>query len=277
MKRRLHAALFALVIVLAVLSSGVSAEDGYDAVVLATGTDEANCERSDLPGVFVTQDVCRVQEAVSANPGGKILLKGTFHFAEYGDDGYVVPGTDGTVFITNDVEISGEKDGDRFLTRILGGYFTFSVGYQPVEWSYDVDPDENYSPGDNISPAQAIVRDISFENSLYTAIRVWSTTGTIVEGNRFLGGRSYEGGAYCTGPQCSGYAYAISVMQPDALQRLRPQVYTGDLYIIDNVIDCDYGRADADDPWGKPAYGIPVRGYSYGVLIYEHRVALATA
>lgn len=99
----------------------VQAKGNYDAIVVATGDDQASCERPDLPGVFVTQDVCNVQAAVNAHPGGKILLRGTFHFAEYGDDGYFINGTDGTVFISNDVKIYGETHHDQFLTTIEGG------------------------------------------------------------------------------------------------------------------------------------------------------------
>ena len=125
----------ALLICTATFTNNVQAKDDK-VVVIATGDDTANCERADLPGVFVTQDVCNVQAAVNENPGGTVILMGTFHFAEYGEDGYAVPDTDGTVFITNDVTIEGIKDDNGYRTKIKGGYYTFSIGHQPRSWAF---------------------------------------------------------------------------------------------------------------------------------------------
>jgi hypothetical protein len=158
-------------------------------IVVATGDDKADCERSDLPGVFVTQDVCNVQAAVDANPNGRILLKGTFHFAEYGEDGHVVPGTDGTVFITDNIEIRGEKRGSGSLTKIKGGYFTFSIGYKPVEWAFHFS-DEMSSEVNNALPVNVTIKNLEFENTLYMPIRIWATTGTTIKDNRVIDGRS---------------------------------------------------------------------------------------
>ena len=196
-----------LLMALTLFFGNVQANGDYDTVVVATGDDEANCERPDLPGVFVTQDVCNIQAAVNDNPGGKILLKGAFHFAEYGDDGYILPGTDGTVFITNDIEIHGEKDGNNYRTTIKGGYMTFSVGYNPIEWAYDLDYDELFTSPENVVPVRITIQDLHFENTLYTAFRIWSTTGATIIGNKIVDGRSFDWSTYCT--NCHGFGYPI--------------------------------------------------------------------
>lgn len=66
MKNRYFIVFLGLLISPLVFIGSVHARGGYDAVVVATGSDAADCERSDLPGVLVTQDVCNVQAAVNA-------------------------------------------------------------------------------------------------------------------------------------------------------------------------------------------------------------------
>ena len=263
MKNKHIIVFLALLISLVIFAGGVSAQGGNKAavVVVATGDDTADCERPDLDGVFVTQDVCNVQAAVNA--GGKILLKGTFHFAEYGEDGYVVKDTDGTVFITNDVEIKGEKQESRFLTTIKGGYMTFSVGYEPIEWVYDF-TDEIFTSPDNAVPVQVTIQDIHFENTLYTPIRIWSTTDATVKSNKIVDGRSFRADFYCGGPGCHGMGFGVMVGPPGALWADYPQLISGNILITDNFMDGRYRRADVGDPWAEPSYNIPVRGLTYG-------------
>ena len=248
----------ALVVCAAPFEGVVKANGGYDAVVEATGDDTADCERPDLPGVYVTQDVCNIQAAVNENPGGTILLEGTFHFAEYGDDGYLVPGTDGTVFITNDIEIFGEKDGHKYLTKILGGYFTFSIGYKPIDWEYHIIYDDILSSPENAVPVKATIQNIEFENPLYTAIRIWATTGSTIKGNRIVDGRSIDLTDLC-GP-CHAQGTPIFAFPPGGWDYDNSYLISGKIIIKDNFIDGRYRRAEVDDPWAVPSDGIPVRG-----------------
>lgn len=261
----------ALVVCAAPFGGVTKAKEGYDDVVEATGEDEANCERLDLPGVFVTQDVCNVQAAVNANPGGKILLKGTFHFAEYGDDGYVVSGTDGTVFITNDIEIIGEKQGNEYLTKIMGGYNTFSIGYTPFEWAYDFS-DEVFSSLENAVQVSATIEGIEFENTLYTPVRIWATTGSIINGNRIIDGRSL-GIEEFFGPGSHASAFGILAGPPKVFLDLNPDLLIGDIKIKNNYIDGRYRRSSADDPWSVPSFGTPVRGLTQGGIALTQYVA----
>lgn len=231
-------------------------------VVTATGEDTADCERPDLPGVFVTQDVCNVQAAVNANPGGRILLKGTFHFVEFDDNGVEVPGTDGTIFITNDIEIWGEKQGNKFLTKIKGGYYTFSIGYKPIDWEFSFF--DNYdSLSDNAEPVSASIQDIEFENPQFNAIGIWATTGATIIGNRIIDGRAHSiEEVYGPGGHASGVG--IFALPPEAFFADNPQLISGKIVIKDNYIDGMYRRAEVDDPWGAPSYDVLTRGLVQG-------------
>ncbi len=256
---------FALLVSLAltILASSSSPDfSQYDAVVVATGNDQADCERPNLPGVFVTQDVCNVQAAVNDHPGGKILLRGTFHFAEFGEDGHVIPGTDGTVFVTNDIEIHGEMDGSEFLTNIKGGYNTFSIGHLPVEWDFDFFSDEYRSSVDNAVPVKAAIQIIDFENPLYVPIRVWATTGVSILGNRIIDARSLEWDS-------SSWGMGIAVFPPAMANFENPELISGDISIKENFIDGQYRRAEPDDPWGTREEDNLIRGLGLGILLAQ--------
>jgi hypothetical protein len=248
----------ALVVCAAPIGGVVNANGGYDAVVEATGDDKADCERPDLKHVYVTQDVCNVQAAVNANPGGRILLKGTFHFAEYGDDGYVVPGTDGTIFITNDIEIHGEKQGNTFLTKIKGGYNTFSIGYKPIKWAYKFISDELKSKKKDAVPVKATIQDIEFDNSFYVAIKIWATTGLTIKGNRIIDGRSSDLTDLCG--FCHAQGTPIFAFPPGGWDKDNSQLISGKITIEYNYIDGRYRWAEADDPWAVPSDGNLIRG-----------------
>jgi len=245
----------------------------YDVIVNATGADSANCERADLPGIFVTQDVCNVQEAVNNYPGGRILLKGTFHFATYDENGFVVPNTDGSVFITNDVEIYGDRSGSNYRTSVKGGYFTFSIGLQPTAWDYHFS-DEYFSSSASAVPVKVTVQDIEFDNSYYIPIRIWATTGANILQNRILGGRSLSLEDFF-GPGAHAAGYGIAIVPPAVFIDNSSELLSGVIRIEDNYINGLYGPAESGDPWGAPSYGVLTTGIPHNgifALSYEANI-----
>lgn len=244
MKNKCLAILVVILIGLVLHVGSIEASGGPTVIVYATGDDAAVCERPDLPGVTVTQDVCNVQAAVNASPGGKVLLKGTFYFADYGADGYVVPGTDGTVFVTNDVEIMGDMD---YGTTIKGGYHSFSVGYSPIAWAWDWYSDEVFSAPENAVPVNVTIKDITFENSLYSATRFWAATGGTFKDNRILDGRPlfFEPGV----PENNGLSMGIMVMPPGMFFADQFDLISGEIEIKSNFMDGMFRRGNPADPW----------------------------
>ncbi|MEA3440200.1 MAG: right-handed parallel beta-helix repeat-containing protein [Chloroflexota bacterium] len=226
----------------------IESEEGYFIVL---GRQDGVC--GDAPDVDgYTCDSERVQAAVDNNPGGKILLKGEFHFAEIDPDtGYIVPGTDQFVDIQNDIEIRGQKVWHKYKTKIVGGWDTFRSGVMWMDITPWGIPTEWFFPNED-SPHQIAIRDIHFDQPFFTAIHLLKFDGAYIIGNKFTGGRAFEGFRFLLEglPFPLAWHMKIGVYNPlDFLIPADPSEAMGEVLIDRNIFDGQYYDADPGDPW----------------------------
>lgn len=146
-------------------------------------------------------DVPAVQAAV--DQGGMVRLKGTFDF-----------GSTGSVVITNDVDIAGEKG-----TLVKGGRLTFNARVP------DQLPPANPGPKVNI-------RDIHFDGAAHAPINLAYISGAVVRGNKITNVTAVN---YTPKMDTNtGVIIGPRVVRPKAYI---PGVATGTIIIKDNEID----------------------------------------
>ncbi|MFC2046169.1 hypothetical protein ACFLTC_01435, partial [Chloroflexota bacterium] len=218
-----------LMALLVVASAPPAAGAQYDIVVIGSNDPDL--------------DVNKVQWAVDNY--NRILLKGTFDFGDWG-----------TVAVTRDVEIHGEKSRNVYNTKIIGGQIPFLVG------SSATGPYEFFNNPDALVPVNSFaIRDISFENAM-VAVGVASCHGDVrITGNEVVDGRLWDFGSW----SFSAGIYVGSVAAAND-----PGVVTGNITIANNQID-GRGRSWAaqpeDDPWAvhDPDFGRWYRGIVNGI------------
>jgi len=146
-------------------------------------------------------DVPAVQAAV--DQGGMVRLKGTFDF-----------GSTGSVVITNDVDIAGEKG-----TLVKGGRLTFNAKV----------PDQlpPVNPGPKVT-----IRDIHFDGAAHAPINLAYISGAVVRGNKITNVIAVN---YTPKMDTNtGVIIGPRVVRPVAYV---PGVATGTIIIKDNEID----------------------------------------
>jgi len=159
-------------------------------------------------------DVPAVQAAV--DQGGMVRLKGTFDF-----------GTTGSVAITKDVDIAGEKG-----TLIKGGRLTFNAKVP------DQLPPVNPGPKVNI-------RDIHFDGATFAPIHLAYICGAVVQGNKITNVITVK---YTPVMDTNtGVIVGPRVLRPTAYV---PGVATGTIIIKDNEIDVTPANLSKTMGWG---------------------------
>jgi hypothetical protein len=248
---RIRYLLWLVLIIILVLSTTASSIEGNGGYYLVVGRQDGVCgDTPDVDGYACDSE--RVQAAVDNNTGGKILLKGEFHFAEIDPNtGYIVPGTDQFVDIRNDIEISGQKTGHVYKTKIVGGWDSFRSGVFWMDITPWGIPTTWWFPNDD-SPHRIAIRDIHFDNPYMTAIHLLKFDGAEITGNRFTGGRSHDGYGVLLGlPYPIAWHMKLGVMNP--LNFLIPADASearGKVLIDRNTFDGQYQDADpAENPW----------------------------
>lgn len=155
-------------------------------------------------------DIQAVQKAV--DQGGMILLKGTFDF-----------GDKGSVIISRDVEIVGEKDGQGIpITKIRGGFQTF-LSPLPAQL-----PPQ--APGPKIA-----IQNIHFDETLMSPIYIAYCAGITIGGNKMTNVRPLV-----ATPQMNvsvGIMVGTNWIQPAATRKYQPGAVTGVITIENNDLD----------------------------------------
>ena len=135
-----------------------------DGVWVIQGNDDSDCSDGDC-------DSKTLQDALdAANPGAKLILRGTFDFGE-----------NGSVSIFRDVEIVGES------ATIKNGKQTFAIGFDPSL----PDGGEARSQNGFVGP-KVVFKDLHFEDALYSTIHVIATSGLTVKNCSFEDGKYYN-------------------------------------------------------------------------------------
>lgn len=155
-------------------------------------------------------DIQAVQAAV--DQGGSVVLKGTFDF-----------GDKGSVIISKDVKIVGEKDSQGIpITKVRGGFQTF-LSILPAQL-----PPQ--APGPKIG-----IQDIHFDGSLLSPIYIAYTAGVSIGGNKITNVRPLV-----ATPQMNvsvGIMVGTNWIQPAATRRYQPGAVTGVVTIENNDLD----------------------------------------
>ena len=155
-------------------------------------------------------DVQAVQAAVSQ--GGEIVLKGTFDFGEKG-----------SVTISKDVKIVGEKDSQGIpITKIKGGSRTF-LSPLPAQL-----PPQ--APGPKIA-----IQNIHFGETLMCPIYIAYCAGVTIGGNKMTNVRPLV-----ATPQMNvsvGIMVGTNWIQPAATRKYQPGAISGVITIVDNDLD----------------------------------------
>jgi hypothetical protein len=197
---------------LAVSTSALADDDNGDGNKFkVVGLDDAFCETpyyiTNADGEYVVNpdnvidcDVERIQAAVDgASDGDTIVLSATFNLGtekpyinlngnqtwqpnDLDPNEAFLDSPRGTVFITKDLKIKG-KDG----AKIVGGYAPFTVGMQPKPFGYEVFELDFWFIGGEATfvPVKVTVKDLAFEQFVFSGILVFSTRGIEVKNNRF--------------------------------------------------------------------------------------------
>jgi len=159
-------------------------------------------------------DVPAVQAAL--DQGGMVRLNGTFNF-----------GSTGSVFITKDVDISGEK-----RTMVRGGRLTFNAKI----------PDQ--LPPGNAGP-KVTISDIHFDGATFAPIHLGHVRGAVVQGNKITRVRTVN---YTPAMDTNaGVIVGPRVLRPTTYV---PGVATGTIIIRDNEIDVTPANLLKTMGWG---------------------------
>jgi hypothetical protein len=161
-----------------------------------------------------TVDIPAVQSALDR--GGTVLLKGIFNF-----------GNDGSVIITKDVDIAGEKG-----TMVRGGRLTFNAKVPPQ------------LPPANAGPRVSI-RDIHFDGAAFAPIHLAYINGAVVQGNKIT---NVNAVMYTEKMDTnSGIIIGPRVLRPTAYAA---GVSTGTIILKDNEIDITPANLLKTMGWG---------------------------
>lgn len=173
-------------------------------------------------------DVDAVQEAVDEYD--RVILIGMFNFGE-----------DGSVDITEDVEIVGEEG-----TTIRGGHISFRCE----------------------ADVKLTVRDIRFENARYSAIMVSQSAGLKITGCTIRNVRVYAGPFF---PKTAIPIYVTTFETPDLNPSYpEPELITGKVIIKDNYIN---PNVEFEDEYNAElGVGIAVAGINANVDISRNEV-----
>lgn len=210
-----------------------------DSVVIGTGD----------PAV----DIPAVQAAVDR--GGRVLLQGTFDLGDRGG-----------ISINNDVEIHGERKGSQYATKIVGGRDAFSSGLYWREDPFDASVPWWFPSEDE--PCEIAIKNIHFDNPVFTSIHLLSFTKVEITGNRFTDGRVIDYTPIGFFPvNASVWLGTVGGPYWDA----SPDLARGTITVSDNCFDGMFREADPKlDPWATP-YPDEVwyRGANLGLLVWK--------
>ena len=233
MKKAINLTVVSVLVVLLIVGS-VAPVVGTEYDIVVTGM-----------GVY-PDDVEAVQSAVDNY--SRILLRGTFDFGDWG-----------TVAVTaDDVEIRGERVGEVYNTRIMGGQIPFLVGSSATGPYGFLNP-AAIAPVNNFA-----IEDIYFENAM-SAIVVPGCHGELtIAGNKIVDGRPFDFGGWPV-----GLGISVGPIPTDC----KPENVTANTVIRENYID---GRAvswpeSAGEPWAVcvPGTGRCYRGLSIGIYFHN--------
>jgi hypothetical protein len=191
----------------------------------------------DVTPVGFPADVTNVQCAIDNSAGGTVVLKaGTFDFGDKATLEATKPNRIGTVFVTNDVDIKGEKDASgNLLTTVKNGYRSFSIGLQPRDWHYHYWYDElvfaNYLTG--VVPVQTTIKDIMFDSYLYSGVFITGSIGFELSGCEFRNAVNVSGSG--------GISKSIVVGPLQSRRKVEKENISGTVLIDNNNI---YGTPD---------------------------------
>lgn len=178
--------------------------------LFALGVHSVNAQQTVIGQDNPAVDVQAVQAAVSQ--GGEIVLKRTFDFGEKG-----------SVIISKDVKIIGEKDSQGIpTTKIKGGLRTF-LSPLPAQ----LPP---RAPGPEIA-----IQDIHFDGTQAYPIYIAYCSGATITGNKITNVRPFV-----ATPKMNlsvGIMVGTNWIQPAATKKYQPGAVTGIITIVDNDLD----------------------------------------
>jgi len=197
-----------------------------------------------------TCDVERVQSAV--DKGGKVLLKGEFHFVQFDPvSGFEIIGTDQFVDIRNDIEIYGEKQGNRYLTKVVGGQATFRSGMEYINLLPILGIDKEWSWENDDTPHSIIIKGIHFDNPYVSSIHILKYNNVVIQGNKFTGGRLLDIRPFSN----SAYSVNVWIGTFNLFNFADITQASGKVLIKENVFDGMWKTVDPDiDPWAEETY-----------------------
>jgi hypothetical protein len=177
--------------------------------LLAFGVHSISAQQTVIGQDNPAVDVQAVQAA--ASQGGEVLLKGTFDFGEKG-----------SVTITKDVKIVGERDSHGIpITKVKGGLRTF-LSPLPAQLPPQF-------PGPKID-----IQNIHFDGTLAFPIYIAYCSGATIAGNKITNVRPL------VTPQMNfsvGIMVGTNWIQPAATKKYQPGAVTGIITILDNDLD----------------------------------------
>jgi hypothetical protein len=208
-----------------------------------------------------TIDLPAVQAAVSA--GGRVLLKAT---NESGDPTAFDFGP-GTVVITSDVQICGERDEDGLpMTTISGGFWSF---YSPLPLPADpTDWPDFFLNGPSTPGPRITIKNLHFDGAMWVPILISYTSGVKIKNNRITNVLPFPITLF--GPE-DFWQHGICVLSllddpRGELAAVVPNTITGRIVVKNNEIDLQVPPISPYNPQTTMSQGVFVV-YSWGADI----------
>lgn len=249
-----------IVLILSIFPYPAYAIGIHNFTTIVNGKADAVCDDVvDIDGN--TCDVERVQAAV--DKGGKVLLRGEFHFVQFDPiSGIEKIGTDQFVDIRNDIEIYGEKRGNTYLTKVVGGQATFRSGVEYINLLPILGIDKEWPWENDDTPHSITIKGIHFENPYVSSIHILKYNNVVIQGNKFTGGRLLDIRPFSD----TGYSVNVWIGTFNLFNFAEITQASGRVIIKENIFNGMWKTVNPeDDPWAvETVMGTFHRGSTVG-------------